>query len=101
MKTPHESHWKVQKGYFSISWRYNSVWDTLQFRGTPLLVGFTDSDWAGDLDDQSLLQVMFSVLVLNLSLGLVRSNVPLALSSTKVEYRVAMVNASQEALWLQ
>jgi hypothetical protein len=28
--------------------RYNSVRDTLQLRGTPLLVGFTDSDWDDD-----------------------------------------------------
>jgi hypothetical protein len=41
---------KKQKGYFDI-------WGTIQFgihyssRGTPLLVGFTDSDWVGDPDD--------------------------------------------------
>jgi hypothetical protein len=31
--------------------RYNLVWDTSQFRGTPLLVGFTNSNWANVLDD--------------------------------------------------
>jgi hypothetical protein len=42
---------KQQKGYFGISR------GTIQFgihyssRGTPLLVGFTDSNWVGDPDD--------------------------------------------------
>ena len=33
--------------------RYNSVWDSLQYRGEPLLVGFTDLDWVGDPDDRN------------------------------------------------
>jgi hypothetical protein len=74
MKTPHESHWKAAKRIL----RY--VRGTVQFMihyssgGTPLLVGFTDSDWVDDPDDQSLLQVMFSALVQDLSLGPVRNN---------------------------
>ena len=32
---------------------YNSVWDSLQYRGTPLLVGFTYLDWADDPDDRN------------------------------------------------
>jgi hypothetical protein len=52
MKTPHEIHWKVAKRIL----RY--VHGTIQFgihyssRGTPLLVGFTNSNWADDPDDQ-------------------------------------------------
>jgi hypothetical protein len=52
MKTPHERHWKEAKmiliyihGRIQFMIHYNS-------EGTPLLVGFTDSDWAGDPDDQ-------------------------------------------------
>jgi hypothetical protein len=55
---------KKIKGYFGMSRVYISIWDTLQFRGTPLLVGFTDLDWVNDLMIESLLQVMFSSLVL-------------------------------------
>jgi hypothetical protein len=45
MQTPHESHWKVAKRILLY------VHGIVQFRihysseGTPLLVGFTDSDW--------------------------------------------------------
>ena len=51
MKTPHESHWKEEKGIL----RY--IQGTLQFgihystRGKPLLVGFTNLDWVSDPDD--------------------------------------------------
>jgi hypothetical protein len=51
-QTPHESHWKAAKrilryfhGTIQFKIHYSSV-------GTPLLVGFTDSDWADDLDDR-------------------------------------------------
>ena len=52
MQTPHESHWKAAK----IILRY--IQGTIQFGihynivGETLLVGFTDSDWAGDHDDR-------------------------------------------------
>jgi hypothetical protein len=74
MQTPHEIHWKEAKRIL----RY--VCGTVQFGihyrsgGTPLLVGFTDSDWAATLMIGSLLQVMFSALVQDLSLGPVRNN---------------------------
>jgi hypothetical protein len=74
MKTPHESCWKEVKGYFSIS-GYNSVWDTLQFRRGVLcwLVSLNVISLATRMIE-SLLQVMISALVLDLSLGIVRSN---------------------------
>jgi hypothetical protein len=52
MQTPHESHWKAAKRILLY------VRGTIQFRihynsgGTPLLVGFIDSYWVGDPDDQ-------------------------------------------------
>jgi hypothetical protein len=53
MQTPHEIHWKVAKRILCY------VHGTVQFGihyslgGTPLLVGFTDSDWTGDPDDRN------------------------------------------------
>jgi hypothetical protein len=51
MKTPHEIHWKAAK---RILWYVQGI---VQFGihyslgGTPLLVGFTSSDWDGNPDD--------------------------------------------------
>ena len=65
-----------------------------------MLVGFTDSDWASDPDDQN----SSAGYVFNLGSGPVtwacKKQQALALSSAKAEYRAA-VNVSQEALWLR
>eukprot|EP00253_Pinus_taeda_P012264 PITA_12264 len=51
MQNPHESHWKEAKRIIHY------VRGTIQFgihynaEASPLLVGFIDSDWAGDHDD--------------------------------------------------
>jgi hypothetical protein len=100
MQTPHEIHWKEAK----MILRY--VRGTIQFGihyssgGTPLLVGFTDSDWAGDPDDRKYT----AGYVFSLGSGPVtwayKKQQAIALSSAEAEYRAA-VNASQEALWLR
>jgi hypothetical protein len=62
MQTPHESHWKATKRILHY------VRGTVQFEihyssgGTPLLVGFTDSDWVGDpVDQKSTAGYVFSL----------------------------------------
>ena len=99
MQTPHESHWKAAKKIL----RY--IRGTIQFGihystgGKPLLVGFTDSNWAGDLDDRK----STAGYVFSLGSGPItwacKKQQALALSLAEAEYRVA-VNSSQEALWL-
>jgi hypothetical protein len=94
MKTPHESHWKEAKRIL----RY--VHGTIQFeihynsRGTPLLVGFTDSDWVGDPDDRK----STACYIFSLGSGPVtwayKKQQAIALCSAKAKYR-ATVNASQ------
>jgi hypothetical protein len=100
MQTPHESHWKSSKRILHY------VRGTVQFeihyssRGTPLLVGFTDSGWDGDLDDHK----STAGYVFNLGSGPItwacKKQQAIALSLAEAEYRV-VVNASQEALWLR
>jgi hypothetical protein len=100
MKTPHESHWKTTKrilcyvrGTFQFGIHYSSG-------GTPLLVGFTDSDWADDPDDRK----STAGYVFSLGSGPVtwacKKQHAISLSSVEAEYQ-AMVNASQKALWLR
>jgi hypothetical protein len=99
MKTPHESHWKAAKMILHY------VRGTVQFEihycsgGTPLLVGFTDSDWAGDPDDRKYtVGYVFSLGSEPVTWACKKQHA-ISLSSVEVEYR-AVVNASQEALWL-
>ena len=99
MQHPHESHWKAAK---RILWYIRG---TVQFEihystwATPLLVGFTDSDWAGDLDDRkSTAGYVFTLGSRPITWDCKKQSA-LALSSTEVEYR-AVVQASKESMWL-
>jgi hypothetical protein len=99
MKTPHESHWKVAKRI--LHYVHGIVQSRIDYssRGTPLLVGFTDSDWAGDPDDRkSIAGYVFNLGSRPVTWAYKKPQA-IALSSAEAEYR-AMVNASQEAMWL-
>ena len=65
-----------------------------------MLIGFTDSDWAGDPDDRKSI----TRYVFNFGLGPItwscKKQSAISLSSTEVEYRGA-VEASKEFLWLR
>ena len=65
-----------------------------------MLLGFTDSDWAGDHDDRK----STAGYVFSLGYGLVtwacKKQQALSLSSAEAEYRAA-VHSSQEYLWLR
>ena len=63
-----------------------------------MLVGFTDSDWAGNPDDRkSTAGYVFSLGSRPVTWACKKQQA-LALSSAEAEYRV-LVNASQEAWW--
>ena len=64
-----------------------------------MLVGFTNSDWAGDPDDRKSTAGYVFSLGSRPTTWACKKQQALALSSAKVEYRAA-VNASQEYLWL-
>ena len=64
------------------------------------LIGFTDSDWAGDNTDQkSTLGYVFMLVEGPLSCSSKKQSA-IALSSTEAEYR-GVVNAATQCLWLQ
>ena len=64
-----------------------------------MLVGFTDSDWAGNPDDRkSTASYVFNLGSRPITWACKKQQA-LSLSSTEVEYQ-ATVNASQEDLWL-
>jgi hypothetical protein len=86
MKKIHESHWKVAKRIL----RY--VRGTFQFGihyisgGTPLLVGFIDSDWANDSDDRKSTTGYVSSLGSGSVTWACKKQHAIALSSTEAEY---------------
>jgi len=63
------------------------------------LVGFTDSDWAGDLNDwKSIARYVFTLGFGPITWACKEQSVN-SLSSAKAKYR-GIVEASKEALWL-
>eukprot|EP00253_Pinus_taeda_P035426 PITA_35426 len=101
LQNPRESHWKAAKRIL----RY--VRGTIQFwiihysaKAAPLLVGFTDSDWAGDHDDRkSTAGYVFTLGSGPITLAC-KKQAAISLSSAEAEYR-GVVEASKEALWLR
>eukprot|EP00253_Pinus_taeda_P020524 PITA_20524 len=100
MQNPREIHWKVSK----IILHY--VRGTVQFgihysaKAAPLLVGFTDSDWAGDPDDRKSTAGYAFTLGSGPITWACKKQVAISLSSAEAEYR-GVVEASKEALWLR
>ena len=100
MQNPRESHWKAAKRIL----RY--VRGTVQFgihysvEAAPLLVGFTDSDWVGDLEDQK----STTGYVFNLGYGPItwscKKQSVVSVCSAEVEY-CGVIKASKESLWLR
>eukprot|EP00253_Pinus_taeda_P021981 PITA_21981 len=100
MQNPRESHWKAAKRIL----RY--VRGTVQFgihysaKAAPLLVGFTDSDWAGDPDDRKSTAGYVFTLGSGPITWACKKHAAISLSSAEAEYR-GVVEASKEALWLR
>eukprot|EP00253_Pinus_taeda_P007325 PITA_07325 len=67
---------------------------------SPLLVGFTNSDWAGDTDDQKSTAGYVFTLGSGPITWACKKQAVISLSSVEAEYRGA-VEASKEALWLR
>eukprot|EP00253_Pinus_taeda_P014810 PITA_14810 len=66
----------------------------------PLLVGFTDSDWAGDPDDRKSAAGYLFTLGLGSITWACKKQSAICLSSVEAEYR-GVIEASKEALWLR
>ena len=96
---PHESHWQASKRILRYI-RGTTCYGIHYTLGDPHIVGYTDSDWAGDVDDRK----STSGFVFCLGSGPItwscKKQHAHALSSTEAEYRAAVL-ASQEVLWLR
>eukprot|EP00253_Pinus_taeda_P009256 PITA_09256 len=100
MSAPKADHWIAAKCVLRYV-RGTSDYGLLYTRSfDPILSGYTDSDWAGSIDDRK----STAGYVFNLGSGAVtwtsKKQQVVALSSTEAEYRGA-VKASCEAVWLR
>jgi hypothetical protein len=99
MQEPHELHWKDAK---SIIWYIKGTHYAIHYSsyGHTNLVGYTNSDWAGDIDDHKSTYGY----VFHISFGLVvcssKKQDSSALSSIEAKYQ-GVVNASTKFIWLR
>eukprot|EP00253_Pinus_taeda_P023103 PITA_23103 len=100
IQNPHESHWKAAKRILHY------VQGTVQFgihysaEASPLLVGFIDSNWAGDPDDRkSTAGYVFTLDSVPITWDCKKQS-SISLSSAEVEY-CGILEVSKEALWLR
>eukprot|EP00253_Pinus_taeda_P002382 PITA_02382 len=100
MQNPHESHWKATKSILHY------VRGIVQFRihysakASPLLVGFTNYDWVGDLDDRKSTAGYVFTLGFGPITWACKKQSSISLSSVEAEY-CDVIEASKEALWLR
>eukprot|EP00253_Pinus_taeda_P031776 PITA_31776 len=83
----------------SLVCRLNKSLYGLNAAASPLLVGFTDSDWAGDRDDRKSTAGYVFTLGSGPITWACKKQAAISLSLAEAEYRGA-VEASKEALWL-
>eukprot|EP00253_Pinus_taeda_P003505 PITA_03505 len=90
VQTPRESHWKAAKrilryvrGIVQFAIHYSA-------EASPLLVGFTDSDWAGDPDDRKSTTGYVFTLGSGPITWACKKQAAISLSSVEAEYRGAV-----------
>jgi hypothetical protein len=100
MAKPHESHWNTAKavlrylkGTLDYGIKYTDAYDVE-------LTGYSDSDWAGNLDDRR----STTGYAFNIGSGVVswssKKQPTISLSSTEAEYK-ALCAATCEVVWLR
>eukprot|EP00253_Pinus_taeda_P034011 PITA_34011 len=100
MQNPHESHWKVVKRIFRYVRGTIQFWIHYSAEAPPLSVGFTDSDWVSDRDDQkSTVGYVFTLGSGPITWACKKQSF-ISLSSVEVEYCGAL-EASKESMWLR
>ena len=96
---PHESHWQASKRILRYIKR-TTCYGIHYTSGDPHIVGFTDSDWVGDIDDcKSTSRFVFCLGDGPITWSCKKQHAH-TLSSTEVEHR-EVVLANQEVFWLR
>ena len=99
MQEPHELHWKVAKRILRYIKGTHTYGIQYSSNGNADLVGYTDSDWAGDLDDRKSTSGYVFHLVYGPIFWSNKKQRTISFSSTESEYR-GVVNATIESIWI-
>ena len=99
MDQPHEIHWRASKRILNFVQGTRTHGIFYKEKSDLELVGFINSDWAGDNTDQKSTSRYVFMLVDGPISWSSKKQSAIALSSTEAEYRV--VNAATQCLWLQ
>lgn len=97
---PHENHWHAGKRVLRYIAGTLDYGITYTRGGDSNLVGFCDSDWAGDIDGRRSVTGYCFSLGSGVISWISKKQPTVALSSTEAEYKAACF-ASCEALWLR
>ncbi|MCO5568844.1 hypothetical protein L7F22_022545 [Adiantum nelumboides] len=97
---PHENHWHAGKRVIRYIAGTLDYGITYTRGGDSTLVGFCDSDWAGDIDGRRSVTGYCFSLGSGVISWISKKQPTVALSSTEAEYKAACF-ASCEALWLR
>ena len=100
MDHPDEIHWREAKRILNFvqGTRTHGIFYKAKYDVD--LIGFTNSDWAGDNTDRKSTSGYVLILVEGPIIWLSKKQSAITLSSTKVEYR-GVVNVATQCLWLQ
>jgi len=100
MQSPHESHWKETKRI--LRYVRGTIWFEIHYsvEATPLLVGFTDSNWASDPDDLKSTAGYVFIPGSGPITWTCKKQSSISISLAEVEYR-GTIRASKEVLWLR
>jgi hypothetical protein len=100
MQEPHEIHWKAAKRILHYVQGTKSFGIHYAAGSSLELVGFTDSDWAGDCIDRKSTSGYVFMLAHGPICWSSKKQSTISLSSAEAEYRGA-VNAATQCVWLQ
>ena len=98
MASPNEDHWNGIKRI--LRYLQGSISHGLKFEAGDVLIGYSDADWAGDLNTRrSTSGYIFKIGGATVS-WCSKRQITVARSTTEAEY-VALSLASQEAVWIR
>src|SRR5713101_8278742 len=100
MDQPHDIHWRASKRILNFVQGTRTHGIFYKAKSDLDLIGFTDSDWAGDSTDRNSTSGYVFILAEGPISWPIKKQSAIALSSIETEYR-GVVNAATQCLWLQ